>query len=76
MEHDTSKNKQVWAHRRWVRERYGIPVRVLDRAITDGHIRTVKFGENRQSSRLIYVADVEKFMLALAAGKLPRRFLP
>lgn len=74
MEHESFTNKPVWAPKRWVLERYGLPVRALERAIADGYVRTVKFGDRRQSQRVLHVADVEKLLLALATGKQPRRF--
>ncbi len=65
--------QQKWAPRRWILDRFGLPVRVFDRAVAEGYVRSAKFGETQQAARLFFVPDVERLMLAVAAGRAPLR---
>jgi hypothetical protein len=69
----TPQPAPTWAPRRWVLEKFQIPVRQLDRAAAEGLIRTVKFGERAQSARLFKTSDIEAWLDALSAGRTPRR---
>jgi hypothetical protein len=62
-----------WAPRRWILDRYHLPVRALDRAVAAGWVRTCKWSESRQGARQFFVPDVERLLLELAAGRTPTR---
>lgn len=64
-----TSNSRRWASRHWILEQFGMPIRAFDRAVVDGHIRSVKFGETRQAARVFLIRDCERFMLKLAAGR-------
>ncbi len=62
-----------WASRRWILDRYGLPVRAFQRAVVDGYVRNARFGSERQSSVRFLVRDVDNYVLAVAAGRSPKR---
>ncbi len=64
---------QEWVPRRWVLTRFGLPARVFDRAVAEGFVRSAKFGESQQAARVFFVADVQRYMLAISAGRTPNR---
>jgi hypothetical protein len=63
----------VWADRKVVYQLFGIPSRVLTRLRTEGVVRTAKFREARRSATLCRVEDVDRALLAMAAGRNPTR---
>lgn len=62
-----------WASRTKILEEYGMPCRAFDRAVADGLIGSIKFGERQQSTRVFNVGDVERLMMNLAAGRKTSR---
>lgn len=72
---DSTSITQRWASRRWILERYSLPIRKFEEAVGNGVVRSVKFSESRQGARVFLISDVEKLMLALAAGRKPSRMV-
>lgn len=62
-----------WAARRWILNHFGLPIRTIDRAVSDGCVHSIKFGETRQAARFFFVKGCERYRLELAAGREPRR---
>ncbi len=65
--------EKQWGTRRGVREVFELPVRKIDLFVREGWVRTVKFGDARQSTRLFRLADVDAALTALATGHEPKR---
>ena len=63
----------VWARRRTIYHLFGIPGRKLDQLLAEGVVRTVKLGQVKNSARLFRVEDVDRALLAIAAGRKPPR---
>lgn len=69
----SSQQEPKWAPRRWILQRYGIPIRAFEAAVGAGYIRSAKWGASKQARRVFYVSDVERLLLAVAAGRTPVR---
>ena len=63
----------VWARRRMIDHLFGIGWRKLDQFRLEGFIRSVKLGQAKNSARLFRVEDVDRALLAIAAGRKPTR---
>lgn len=73
MEMTRSQEHPKWASRSWVHKNFGVPFRQFDKAVAQGLIRSAKFGSTQQSTRVFRVDDLERLLLAVAAGRKPIR---
>ncbi|KXB06565.1 hypothetical protein AKJ51_03440 [candidate division MSBL1 archaeon SCGC-AAA382A20] len=65
--------QKEWADKHAILLMFDLPSRKFKKLVEDGSIRSVKWGEKRQSSRIYKVEDVENALQAKAEGKkVPR----
>lgn len=68
----TRRPDPKWAPRRWILQQFGLPVRAFESAVTNGFVRSAKFGERNQSARVFNVADAAAYLEAISEGRKPR----
>jgi hypothetical protein len=61
-----------WLRKRDILKMFDIGYRKLDYWTVSGYVRSIKFNESQQSSKLYYVPDLEDLMLKLSAGYTPQ----
>ena len=69
----SARTGSVPPNRKTVYHLFGIPGRKLDRLLAEGVVRTVKLGQAKSGARLYRVEDVDRALLAIAAGRKPAR---
>ncbi len=52
---------------------FGLPYSYLQNLVTEGAVRSIKFGDKKQAGRLYRSADIEAALERMSLGRRPRR---
>jgi len=55
---------------------FGLPYSYLQSLVSEGVVRSIKFGNQKQSGRLYCSVDIEAALERMSVGRRPRRTIP
>ena len=72
MENSVVKGMPSYAKDKIIHEKFGVHKKILTNWIKQRFVRSVKFGDSKQSGRLYNTADVAEVLDRLAINKKPK----